>query len=201
MAFNPKASGLVTIRPCLLCKRIEPKATLHRCKSCTMSAHTGSSPPRMIGSDPPTACYGIVPLEDDESEDEEDLRDWLCELCDLESQDLLFHPVRTRMLAGRRLTAFRIRTACSAPSRSPRSRTLPLPRSTSSNPPRSTSESRSRECARADPRHSFIHLICAIWHPDVKFSKPILFSEIEGAALANFHGLDNVRPCAPCELR
>ena len=45
--------------PCALCRRMEPKSSMARCKTCTFSAHAG--------------CYGIA------SQDMEP--DWECELC------------------------------------------------------------------------------------------------------------------------
>lgn len=45
--------------PCALCRRVEPKAAMARCKTCTFSAHA--------------ACYGIPPSNIGEG--------WECELC------------------------------------------------------------------------------------------------------------------------
>lgn len=56
---TPVPQGPPKLPPCSLCRRMEPKASMARCKTCTFSAHAG--------------CYGIKP---------EDLgAEWECELC------------------------------------------------------------------------------------------------------------------------
>lgn len=56
---TPVPTGPPKLPPCSCCKRVEPKSTMARCKTCTFSVHSG--------------CYGISP---------ESLGpDWECELC------------------------------------------------------------------------------------------------------------------------
>lgn len=58
-ASTPAPSGAPKLPPCACCKRVEPKAQMARCKTCTFSAHAG--------------CYGIAP--------DAMGPDWECELC------------------------------------------------------------------------------------------------------------------------
>ncbi|GAA5923198.1 hypothetical protein JCM1841_005926 [Sporobolomyces salmonicolor] len=68
----PPPKPVIPQKPCLLCKRYEPKRELYQCDQCTLSAHT--------------SCYGIaqgVPQEN-----------WLCDLCerDKRRKRLMLHP-------------------------------------------------------------------------------------------------------------
>lgn len=58
-ASTPAPSGAPKLPPCSCCKRVEPKAQMARCKTCTFSAHAG--------------CYGIAPAAMGPN--------WECELC------------------------------------------------------------------------------------------------------------------------
>lgn len=58
-ASTPAPTGAPKLPPCSCCKRVEPKAQMARCKTCTFSAHAG--------------CYGIPPTAMGP--------DWECELC------------------------------------------------------------------------------------------------------------------------
>lgn len=60
IAPAPPPKPVLVPKPCVLCRRLEPKAALFQCHKCTLSAHG--------------ACYGV--WEDDDPED------WMCELCE-----------------------------------------------------------------------------------------------------------------------
>lgn len=77
---TPVPTGVPRLPPCSCCKRMEPKASMARCKTCTFSVHAG--------------CYGI-PLESlgpgwecelcaNEREEEANLEPW-CVLCPRDS--------------------------------------------------------------------------------------------------------------------
>jgi hypothetical protein len=55
---------VIPVKPCLMCKRLEPRDSLAQCQKCTLSAHS--------------ACYGIP--------EDTVLENWNCELCQLEHQ-------------------------------------------------------------------------------------------------------------------
>lgn len=58
-ASTPVPSSAPKLPPCSCCRKMEPKSTMARCKTCTFSAHSG--------------CYGIPP--------EAMGPNWECELC------------------------------------------------------------------------------------------------------------------------
>ncbi|GAA6007877.1 hypothetical protein JCM10207_004909 [Rhodosporidiobolus poonsookiae] len=69
----PPPKPVIPPKPCLLCKRFEPKTALFQCDNCTLSMHT--------------SCFGLpegyAPYED-----------WLCDLCQREEErdTLVLHP-------------------------------------------------------------------------------------------------------------
>ena len=68
----PPPKPILPPKPCLLCKRIEPKVALAQCIQCTLSVHA--------------SCYGIY--------DGTPLEDWLCDLCELDEKKTPLNAVR-----------------------------------------------------------------------------------------------------------
>ncbi|CDR48211.1 RHTO0S16e03642g1_1 [Rhodotorula toruloides] len=70
----PPPKPVIPPKPCLLCKRFEPKTALFQCDNCTISYHA--------------SCYG-VDLDYEIPHDE-----WLCNMCerDKERKPLVLHP-------------------------------------------------------------------------------------------------------------
>ncbi|GAA5970836.1 hypothetical protein JCM11641_004472 [Rhodosporidiobolus odoratus] len=69
----PPPKPVIQPKPCLLCKRYEPKTTRFQCDNCTLSVHA--------------ACYGLP-------EGEVPYEEWLCDICDREKRrkPLVLHP-------------------------------------------------------------------------------------------------------------
>ncbi|GAA5849428.1 hypothetical protein JCM8547_000445 [Rhodosporidiobolus lusitaniae] len=69
----PPPKPVVPPKPCLLCKRFEPKTSLFQCDNCTLSVHA--------------SCYGLP-------EGHWPYEEWLCDMCDRAEQhnSLVLHP-------------------------------------------------------------------------------------------------------------
>ncbi|KAH8925695.1 hypothetical protein BT69DRAFT_1260097, partial [Atractiella rhizophila] len=111
-------------KPCLICKRLDPKASLYVCTNCGMSVHAG--------------CYGI--------DDEKDSQEWKCELCGVKEA-----PVENPSCALCPPMEVTLEDTLSA-----------------------------LDCLKPTEWDGFVHLICALWHPQVVFRQTKLMKVAEG---------------------
>ncbi|GAA5910796.1 uncharacterized protein JCM6883_000321 [Sporobolomyces salmoneus] len=139
---------IVPKKPCVLCKRYEPKTALYHCIKCTFSGHA--------------SCYGIP--------EGTPLKKWFCELCEREKTHtrLQLHP-----------------QCVLCPPPPPDDETIyPL---------------NALDALKPTESNNFVHLLCSIWHPELRFSEPSLFKTVE--AFANLSMQRAREKCCICHQR
>ncbi|GAA6062897.1 hypothetical protein JCM10212_004346, partial [Sporobolomyces blumeae] len=128
----PPPKPVIPKRPCLLCKRFEPKTALYQCDRCTLAGHA--------------SCYGVAEGTPTEG--------WLCDLCEREKQ-------RNRLVLHPRCVL--------CPSPVPESdKVAPLT---------------ALDCLKPTELNNYVHLLCGVWHPELRMSEPAMLSTVEAFAL------------------
>ncbi|GAA5928195.1 uncharacterized protein JCM15063_003815 [Sporobolomyces koalae] len=128
---KPPRKPIIPRKPCVLCKRFEPKYALYQCDRCTLAGH---------GS-----CYGVP--------EGTPLKGWLCDLCDREKH-------------RNRLTLHPQCVLCPPPF--PDGET-PLPLT-------------ALDVLKPTELNNYVHLLCAVWHPELRFSEPSELATVEAFA-------------------
>ncbi|GAA6010718.1 hypothetical protein JCM11491_002912 [Sporobolomyces phaffii] len=145
---RPPRKPSVPKRPCLLCKRFEPKTALYHCERCTFSCHA--------------SCYGIA--------EGTSLKKWYCELCEREKTHsrLQLHPQCV---------------LCPPP---PPDDEVVYPLN-------------ALDALKPTEMNNFVHLLCAVWHPELRFSEPSSLKTVE--AFANLSLQRANEKCCICYQR
>ena len=137
--------------PCACCRRMEPKATMARCKKCTFAAHAG--------------CYGIA---------SQDMGpDWVCELCSNVTSDEN-HLVRREQIFGYYTCAANVEqdprcVLCKGAATLKRKRALTL-----NDPFDMLAALKPTEGRR------WAHILCSAWIPEILYTNPATFMAVEG---------------------
>ncbi|GAA5966106.1 hypothetical protein JCM3765_002607 [Sporobolomyces pararoseus] len=135
-------------RPCVLCKRFEPKSALYHCERCTLSCHA--------------SCYGIP--------EGTSLKRWYCELCERE---------RTH-------TRLQLHPQCVLCPPPPPDDEIVYPLN-------------ALDALKPTESNNFVHLLCAVWHPELRFSEPSTLKTVE--SFANLSLQRAKEKCCICHQR
>lgn len=167
--------------PCSFCRKMEPKGSMARCKTCTFSAHSGEQLFRpMIENRSPAGCYGIA---------SQDMGpEWECELCaNLRNEEA--HLVSSSPSFGWFTVLTKQQPHCVLCPQDVSALSIKAKK-------RPPSDFDVLSCLKPTEGRQWAHILCACWHQEVQFTTTSTYKAIENITSISKDAWEAVSLCA-----